>query len=133
MQLFSGKSAEDLPKKRKMVQMSLRLLERMPRDVPPKSVVTVEKNYLFSENNLFVQAKLDSGVYSEGDSALVSLVVRRPGGHGVRRLRVNTVQQVGVAMFSTGNFKNSVGLHVEDVDPTDSCFKVNFKIFRLRF
>ncbi len=50
----SGKTPEDLPKKRKMVQMSLRLFERLPLDLPPKPVVFVDKNYVFSEHNLQV-------------------------------------------------------------------------------
>ena len=31
--------------------------------------------------------------------------------------------QVGVAMFSTGNFKNSVGTLIEETDPQSSTFK----------
>ncbi len=46
-------------------------------------------------NNGQVQARLDSGVYSEGDVVHVALTVRRPGGHGVKRMRVIAVQQVG--------------------------------------
>ncbi len=111
--------------------MSLRLYERTPRDPPPKPVVSVEKNYLFSENNLVVQARLDSGSYAEGDTISVSVLVRRLGGHGARRLKLTAIQQVSVAMFSTGNFKNCVGeAPGEDLDPADSCFRasISFKL-----
>lgn len=104
VQLFAGKTPEDLPKRRKMVQMSLRLFERLPKDLPPRAVVTVEKNYVFSENNLLVQARLDAGVYAESDVAHVALTVRRPGGHGVRRIKVTAVQQVRkLRFFKTKN------------------------------
>eukprot|EP00094_Tigriopus_californicus_P001097 TCALIF_01062-PA protein Name:"Similar to Arrestin homolog (Heliothis virescens)" AED:0.08 eAED:0.08 QI:0/0/0.33/0.33/1/1/3/778/306 len=128
VQLFAGKSPEELPRKRKMVQMSLRLYERLPRTLPPRSVVTVEKNYIFSENNLYCQAKLDNGVYSESDEILLNLLIKRPGGHGVKKLKVAIIQQVGVAMFSTGNFKNVVGTFQEELNPTDSSYKASIPL-----
>ena len=92
--IIAGRSPDDLPKKRRMVQMSLRLFERMPRELPSKPIVSVEKNYIFSEHNLNIQAKLDSGVYAESDTIHLSLQVKRPGGHGVRKIKITTMQQV---------------------------------------
>ena len=65
-------------------QMSLRLFERLPLDLPPRPLVTAEKTYLFSDNQLMVQARLDAGVYAENDVVQVSVVVQRPRGHGAR-------------------------------------------------
>ncbi len=64
--------------------MSLRLFERLPLDLPPRPLVTAEKTYLFSDNQLMVQARLDAGVYAENDVVQVSVVVQRPRGHGAR-------------------------------------------------
>ena len=35
----------------------------------------LEKNYMFSENNLSATARLDQGVYAEGDTIVVTLQV----------------------------------------------------------
>ncbi len=108
--MYLGKTADEQPKKRKMVQMAVRLHERLPKDLPPCPAVNVDKDYLFSDANLFVRAKLDAGIYAENDVVHVSLLVSRVGGHCARKIRVVAVQQVGVAMFSSGNFKNVIGV-----------------------
>ena len=128
VQLFASTAPEDLPKRRKMVQMSLRLYERMPKEIPPRSIVSLDKSYIFSESNLNVQARLDNGVYSEDDTISLTLQFRRPGGHGVKKIKVATIQQVGVAMFSTGNFKNNLGGIVEEVDPMEACYRATLSL-----
>ena len=92
--MFASKTPEDLPKKRKMVQMSIRFHEKLPLELPFKSIITIEKNFFFSEKNLMITAKLDSSVYQEADQIMVSLAIKRPGGHGVRRIRLTAIQQV---------------------------------------
>ena len=100
-----------------MVQMSLRLFERIPRELPSRSIINVEKNFLFSENNLLIQAKLDSGVYCETDTIMLSLAIRRAGGHGVKKVKVTTMQQVKCNLssndFVDGLFAGRCG-HVLD-------------------
>ena len=135
VQLFAGRSPDDLPKKRKMVQMSLRLYEKMDAEEASlaalvKPVMTLEKNFLLSENPLHASARLDAGIYAEGDKLNVSVQIARPGGggHGVRKMKITAVQQVGVAMFSSGNFKNNVGFYSEHLDPLLSVYKTTIPI-----
>ena len=128
--LFASNSPDELPKKRKMVQMSLRLLEKTPREIPPRSIITMEKRYLFSDQVLQIHARLDNGVYEENDTVNVCLQLKRSGGHGVRKAKVSLIQQVGVAMFSTGNFKNAVGgvSIIERLDPADGFHKASLSL-----
>lgn len=119
---------DELPRKRKMVQMAMRLYERQPLELPSKPLISVERNFFFSENNLTIEAKLDDAVYSENDLVNLSLAIMRPGGHGVKRLRVSAIQQVSVAMFSTGNFKNVVAAFNEDLRPMDSCHRASIAL-----
>ena len=59
----------------------------MPKELPAKPLVTLEKNYIFSENNLCTTARLDQGVYSEGDVITVSIQVR-----GRRKSSIRVIQ-----------------------------------------
>ena len=72
-----------------------------------------------------MESSLDSNAYVESDKMFLSLKVRRTGGsggHGMRRVKINMVQQVGVAMFSTGNFKNVVGSTTIEINAAESFF-----------
>ena len=86
---------------------------------------TIRGNLLICR--LIVESSLDSNAYVESDKMLLSLSVHRTGGsggqaHGIRRVKINMVQQVGVAMFSTGNFKNVVGCTTIEINPAESSF-----------
>ena len=93
-----------------MVQMSLRLYERMPRELPARSDVTLEKHFLFSRGGraapLVVRASLNSGVYTEDDTIQVSLAIVRQGSraHGVKKIKINAVQQVRKQIFNLETF-----------------------------
>lgn len=134
VQLFASHAPDELPRRRKMVQMSLRVYERIPKELPPKPHVVLHKQFVFSDKPLVVMAKLDNGVYAEGDTIRVNLSVNRNdggGGHGVRKVKVTAVQQVGVAMFSTGNFKNNVGTADQlrpQPDPRDDEMKAELSL-----
>ena len=43
VQLFASTSPDELPKRRKMVQMSLRLFEKLPKEIGPSPNVVVQK------------------------------------------------------------------------------------------
>jgi len=66
VQLFAGKTPDELPKRRKMVQMSIRMLERPPRALPSAADMALNKGYLFSQRSLSLKARLDKGVYKQG-------------------------------------------------------------------
>ncbi len=82
--------------------MSLRVYERVPRELPPSSDVVLQKHYVFSDKPLMVTAKLDQGVYEELSTIKVFLKIRRcdengrdsPSGHGVKKIKIMAVQQV---------------------------------------
>ena len=41
--------------------------EKLPKELPPSPKVVLQKEYIFSDKPLTVSAKLDKGVYSQGD------------------------------------------------------------------
>jgi len=124
VQLFASHSVDELPRRRRMVQMSLRLYEQLPKELPPRSNIVVHKDYVFSDKPLTISAKLDKGLYAQGDEILLTLSIQRKDKepHGVRKIKVMAMQQVSVAMFSTGNFKNNIGENTsfDRPDPNDS-------------
>lgn len=67
-------------------------------------------------------------MYTESEEAAVSVRLNRPGGHGARKLKVAVVQQVGVAMFSAGNFKNVIGSVTKALCPGDAAYADEFRI-----
>ncbi len=101
VQLFASHAPDVLPRRRKMVQMSLRVYERIPKELPPRSDVVLQKHYVFSDKPLMVTAKLDQGVYEELSTINVSIKIQRrdesgdsTSGHGVKKIKVMAVQQV---------------------------------------
>ena len=58
-----------------MVQMSLRLYEQLPKELPPRSNIVVHKDYVFSDKPLTISAKLDKGLYAQGDEILLTLKI----------------------------------------------------------
>ena len=96
VQLFAGASLEEIPKRRRMVQMSLRFYEKLPKELPPSPKVVLQKAYIFSDKPLTVSAKLDKGVYSQGDEMQLTLSIQRKDKqpHGIRKIKVVAFQQV---------------------------------------
>ena len=96
MQLFASTSPDELPRRRKMVQMSLRIFEQLPREIPPRSNVILQKEFIFSDKPLVVSAKLDSGMYKQGDEIKLKLSIQRQDGfpHEIRRIKAVAIQQV---------------------------------------
>jgi len=128
VQLFAGKTPDEMPKRRKMVTMSVRLMERPPRTTAAPACVAVKKASLLNERSLNLEARLDAGQYRQGDVVTIYVRAGRAGGHGAKRMRVSVTQQVGVAMFSTGNFKNCLGAAVKDLNPSDEYFTETFQL-----
>ena len=81
-----------------MVQMSLRLYEQLPKELPPRSNIVVHKDYVFSDKPLTISAKLDKGLYAQGDEILLTLSIQRKDKepHGVRKIKVMAMQQVSI-------------------------------------
>ena len=119
LQLFCGTTPDELPaSKRKVVTMSLRLKENQPREINQKADVYLERRSWFASNDnlLIVKASLDAAVYTEDDQITLSLHIsrrkmdpNRGKGTGIKRIYVSALQQVGIALFSTGTFKNEIG------------------------
>jgi len=132
VQLFASISADEIPRRRKMVQMSLRILENLPKELPPRSNVILQKEFIFSDKPLLVSAKLDSGVYKQGEKIKLVLSIQRQDNfpHEVRKIKTAAIQQVGVAMFSSGSFKNLVGTvdSMPQPNPNDSIYNETLEI-----
>ena len=81
--------------------MSLRLFETLPVVLPPSPQVVLHKEYLFSDKPLTVSAKLDNGVYCQGDEIQLTLSIQRKDKqpHGVRKIKVVAFQQVNTISF----------------------------------
>ena len=96
VQLFASTSPDELPKRRKMVQMSLRLFEKIPKEIGPSPNVVVVKNYVLSDKPLTISAKLDRGNYSQGEEIQLTLKFHRKDKqpHGIRKVKVTLFQQV---------------------------------------
>ena len=79
-----------------MVQMSLRLYEQLPKELPPRSNIVVHKDYVFSDKPLTISAKLDKGIYAQGEEIQLTLSIQRKDKepHGVRKVKVMAMQQV---------------------------------------
>ena len=79
-----------------MVQMSLRILENLPKELPPRSNVILQKEFIFSDKPLLVSAKLDSGVYKQGEKIKLVLSIQRQDNfpHEVRKIKAAAIQQV---------------------------------------
>ena len=79
-----------------MVQMSLRILENLPKELPPRSNVILQKEFIFSDKPLLVSAKLDSGVYKQGEKIKLVLSIQRQDNfpHEVRKIKTAAIQQV---------------------------------------
>ena len=96
VQLFANTTPEELPRRRKMVQMSLRLYEKLPVEIPPSPNIIVQKNFVFSDKPLTISAKLDKAIYAQGEEIHLNLSVQRKDkqAHGVRKVKVSAFQQV---------------------------------------
>ena len=96
VQLFASTSPDELPKRRKMVQMSLRLFEKIPKEIGPSPNVVVVKNYVLSDKPLTISAKLDKGNYTQGEEIQLTLKFHRKDKqpHGIRKVKVTLFQQV---------------------------------------
>ena len=94
--MFASTSPDELPKRRKMVQMSLRLFEKIPREIGPSPNVVVVKNYVLSDKPLTISAKLDKGNYTQGEEIQLTLKFHRKDKqpHGIRKVKVTLFQQV---------------------------------------
>ena len=81
-----------------MVQMSLRILENLPKELPPRSNVILQKEFIFSDKPLLVSAKLDSGVYKQGEKIKLVLSIQRQDNfpHEVRKIKAAAIQQVNI-------------------------------------
>ena len=64
--MYASLSPDELPKRRRMVQMSLRLYEKLPKEIAPSPDVVVQKEYVFSDKPLIISAYLDRGIYAQG-------------------------------------------------------------------
>ena len=94
--MFASTSPDELPKRRKMVQMSLRLFEKIPKEIGPSPNVVVVKNYVLSDKPLTISAKLDKGNYAQGEEIQLTLKFHRKDKqpHGIRKVKVTLFQQV---------------------------------------
>jgi hypothetical protein len=85
--------------------MSLRVYERLPKELPPQPNIVLRKEFVFSDKPLLITAKLDKGVFSEGDTISLSLMIQRKDhethGHGVKKIKVMAIQQVSHSHFVT--------------------------------
>ena len=101
VQLYASTSPEDLPRRRKMVQMSLRIFEQLPKELPPRSNIMLQKEFIFSDKALLVSAKLDSGVYKQSEKIKLNLTINRQDNfpHEVRKIKVVAIQQVKFKSF----------------------------------
>ena len=79
-----------------MVQMSLRLFEKIPKEIGPSPNVVVVKNYVLSDKPLTISAKLDKGNYTQGEEIQLTLKFHRKDKqpHGIRKVKVTLFQQV---------------------------------------
>ena len=101
VQLFANTTPDELPKRRKMVQMSLRLYETLPKEIPPCPNMIVQKNFVFSDKPLTISAKLDKGIYTQGEEIRLVLYIERKDkqAHGVRKVKATAFQQVNFSLF----------------------------------
>lgn len=72
------------------------MYEALPKELPPRPNVVLHKDYVFSDQPLMVSAKLDKGVYSQGEEINLILSIHRGDSqpHGVKKVKVMAVQQV---------------------------------------
>lgn len=100
VQLFANTTPDELPRRRKMVQMSLRLFEKLPKEIAPSPNIIVQKNFVFSDKPLTITASLDKGIYAQGDEIRLTLSIQRKDKHphGVRKVKMTAFQQVRICL-----------------------------------
>jgi len=99
------------------VNMAIRKIQFAPTTPGRQPSTTVRKDFMFSPGELELEATLDRQLYHHGDDVKVSFIVRNNSNKTVKKIQVNVVQCIDIAMF-TGGHHNA---RITGVESTEGC------------
>ena len=99
------------------VNMAIRKMQFAPARQGRQPSTTVRKDFLFSEGELELESTLDKQLYHHGDDIKCSFVIRNTSLKTVKKICVNVVQNVDIAMFRGGHASPKI----MQIESTEGC------------
>merc|ERR1712106_344316 len=103
--------------KKTCVNMAIRKIQYAPTRPGRQPSTTVRKDFMFSPGELELEATLDRQLYHHGDDIKVSISVRNNSSKTVKKIQVNVIQCIDIAMF-TGGHHNA---RITGIESTEGC------------
>lgn len=99
------------------VNMAVRKIQYAPTRPGRQPSTTVRKDFMFSPGELELEGTLDRQLYHHGDDIKVSISVRNNSNKTVKKMQVNVVQCIDIAMFTGGHHT----ARITGVESTEGC------------
>lgn len=108
---------EESSQKRSAVSMAIRKIQYAPTKPGRQPCTMVKKDFMFSPGDLELEATLDQQLYHHGDTVAVNISIRNHSNKLVKKISVQIVQCIDIAMFTGGHTK----ARVAGVETTEGC------------
>ncbi|XP_021949507.2 phosrestin-2-like [Folsomia candida] len=126
LRVYASERPEERPPRRNLIRLALRAVQIPSMSLELELHGSVESRPTFlSRGKIRLSCELDRNAVRYGEPLVVKINVQNNSRSSIRRIIVSLIQQVDVCMFTSGKFKNVVGL-VEDailLVPGASCQK----------
>ena len=116
------------PDKKELIHMMFWVSELFPQLIDIRPTMSISRNNIFSDGEIFLQVGLDSNIYTTGQPINVCVVLDVRPPRRVNRVSVVAIQAVDVAMFSSGYFKNEVATAEERLEEAVDFYQKTFTI-----
>jgi len=103
--------------RRSLVNMGIRKIQFAPTKPGRQPCTVVRKDFVLSPGELELEATLDKQLYHHGECITVNMAVKNNSSKTVKKIAVNVVQCVDVAMFSGGHHTAKIAT----VETTEGC------------